>query len=180
MRLRKIVEEFAGQFTLVHRAFVLRPEVNADATFSAYHRQHRERAAEMTELPYALPEIGAKYPSSSWPALCASKWVSKYHSFKFQQFDAALFAAFFERLEDISDPQVLANISQLNDIDPFELKTALGDKNIKAEVAAEHDAAQRLGINGIPAVIIGDQVFSGAVPIETYREAANRIAKTQG
>lgn len=175
MRLRKLQEENPGKFTITHKAFILRPDHNPDAKFTQYHLEHRERAADITGLPFALPKPGTKYPSSSFPAQLAAKWVQRHYPFKFEQFDAALFDAFFERIEDISDAEVLANIARLNGIDPFELKAALSDKVLREQTISDHEAAQRMGINGIPAVVIGTEIITGAVPIEQYRQSAMRL-----
>jgi predicted DsbA family dithiol-disulfide isomerase len=175
VRLRQLLESFPGKFSLVHRSFVLRPEVNEAATFAEYHLQHRTRAKQMTGLPYSLPEVGAPYPSSSWPALFASKWIAREHPDKFECFDAALFRAFFERAENIGDAEVLKRLAESCDIDPVAIDKALSDESIKQAVRSDHNQAQQMGIHGIPAVIIGDKVISGAVPLEDYVAAAQRV-----
>jgi predicted DsbA family dithiol-disulfide isomerase len=175
VRLRQLLESIPGKFVLVHRSFVLRPEINPDATFAEYHLGHRARAKEMTGLPYALPEVGAPYPNSSWPALFASKWIAREHPDKFECFDAALFRAFFERAENIGDAEVLKRLAQSCDIDPAVIDKALSDETIKQAVRSDHNQAQQMGIHGIPAVIIGDQVISGAVSLDVYVAAAQRV-----
>lgn len=175
MRLRQLLDEFPGKFALTHRSFVLRPEVNEQARFADYHIGHRARAQEMTGLPYKVPTVGAEYPSSSWPALVASKWVAREHADKFECFDAALFRAFFEHAANISDADVLAGLAEECRIDAGALRAALTDESLIAQVRADHQQAQRLGINGIPAVVIGDRIITGAVPLDDYRAAAQKL-----
>lgn len=172
MRLRKLQEELSDKFTITHRAFILRPDHNPDATFLDYHLQHRQRAREMTGLPFALPKPGTKYPTSSFPAQQAAKWTQLHEPESFDKFDAALFSAFLERAEDISNLDILAEIAThvgINDV--IALKAAVDDEQIRNEVMSDHHGAQRLGINGIPAVVIGNQIITGAVPIDAYRES---------
>lgn len=179
MRLRTLLEEFPGELKLSHRSFILRPEVQPDAKFSDYHLQHRQRAKDLTELPYAMPKVGDKYPSSSLPALTAAKWVQLNRPDKFDTFDLALFSAFFERNENISDAQVLAAIGTQCGIEAQAIAQAITNQETIKQVVADHRAAQEMGINGIPGAMFGADVISGAVSLETYRAAARQFLANQ-
>lgn len=141
-----------------HRAFVLVPVEGGRPAFADYHLQHRRRAADLTGLPFALPEVGSPYPRSSWNALQAAAWMRTHHPERFEAFDEALFRAFFEECRDLSDPAVLAALAG------GELGYAP-----REEVEADHQSALDLGIHSIPSVVVGDEVLSGAVAYEEYR-----------
>jgi predicted DsbA family dithiol-disulfide isomerase len=150
---------------------VLVEEVQPDRTFTEYHLDHRRRAREMTGLPFDLPPVGAPYPSSSLPALEAAKWVQRRHPEQFESFDLALFEAFFQRTEDISDPRVLARLAAEQGLDPAELTTSLDRQEYRVEVFREYEDGLRRGVSSIPTVIIGGRPISGAVPYEEYARA---------
>lgn len=78
---------------------------------------------------------------------------------------AALFRAFFEDGADIGDRGVLAEIARSLGME--EIGTAAADPAMLTEVLLAHEAAGRLGINGVPIMIFGaDHVIAGAQPLE--------------
>lgn len=138
---------------------MLVPEEGSRPAFAEYHLMHRRRAAELTGLPFGLPEVGSPYPKSSWNALQAAAWMRTHHPERFEAFDEALFRAFFQECRDISDPAVLAELAG----------SELGYAP-REEIAREHRTAMELGIHSIPSVIIGRELLSGALPYEEYEK----------
>lgn len=165
MRLRKLKKEFSA-LEIEHRAFLLVSQEGSRPVFTDYHAAHRRAAAERTGLPFAPPPLGAPYPRSSWPAQRAAAWVRATHPERFEQLDEALFRAFFVDNLDIARPEILAEISGLPDLGMVP----------EEQVAREHEQALRRGIQSIPTVIIGEQVISGAVEYEVYRQALRACA----
>lgn len=163
MRLRKLKAEFPA-LEIHHRAFLLVPREGSRPVFTDYHLAHRQAAAERTGLPFALPRVGDPYPLSSWPAQRAALWIRKYHPERFDEFDEALFRAFFERNRDIANTEVLSEISGLPEL----------GMATEEEVADEHGEAIDLGIHSIPSVVIGNRVVAGAVEYEVYRAAISQ------
>jgi predicted DsbA family dithiol-disulfide isomerase len=165
VRLRQLSLEYGIE--VVHKAFVLRPEEQANPTFTDYHLQHRSAARIRTGLPYGMPRVGAPYPRSSMPALEASKWVEKHEPERFEAFDQGLFRAFFEESRDIGDPEVLREIAREAEVGQAgAMIEAL--ESVREDVARDHQEAMMAGITAIPAVRIGRHLISGAVPYETY------------
>ncbi len=126
--------------------------------------------------------MGARYPRSSLPALEAATWVRERHPSVFRAFDRALFQAFFERTEDISDPRVLAKAAASVELDPAAVEEALASRVYRRIVMQEHHEASERGIRGIPAILIGGQdPIIGAVPYAELRQAIeNGLARTTG
>ncbi|MDQ2730515.1 MAG: DsbA family protein [Armatimonadota bacterium] len=174
VRLRKLVEVHPGQINLEHRAFLLRPD-EKPTVFTAYHLQHRASAAARTGLPFHFPQIGDRYPRSSWPALEAAKWVRDHHPEAFDAFDLALFAAFFERTEDISSPAVLTAVVESVGVPGDGLTEALETRQYRDWVMADHALAQDFQINSIPTVTSGGYEVSGAVPYEEYENLLSTV-----
>lgn len=166
-------QSYPGQTEVVHKSFLLVPEPR-ERSFTAYHLQHRQAAQEMTGLPFDLPAVGSPYPRSSFPAQEASQWVARHAPGAFAEFNLALFEAFFGETRDIGDPLVLADLVRRFDLSGEELLTALGEGSMQDAVFDDHVSALERGITGIPAVLIGDAVISGAVPYEQYQQALLR------
>jgi predicted DsbA family dithiol-disulfide isomerase len=171
VRLRELMRDAPAGVHLRHKAFLLRPEDNPVAQFSAYQLQHRQAARQMTGLEFHLPQVGAAYPRSSLPALEAAKWVEALHPERFLTFDLALFQAFFAETRDISDPAVLVEVAHSAGIPGAGLEEALTAGSYRAAVWSDHREAMELGVNSIPTVRIGEAVISGAVPFGEYRAA---------
>lgn len=156
---------------LRHKAFLLRPEDNPGAQFTAYHLQHRQAARQLTGLEFDLPQVGAVYPRSSMPALEAAKWVEAEHPDQFLSFDLAVFQAFFAETRNIGDPEVLVDIAHSVGIPVAGLREALDRRTYENAVWKDHLEAMKLEVHSIPTVLIGGQVISGAVPIGEYHNA---------
>ncbi|MGI3902639.1 MAG: DsbA family oxidoreductase [Janthinobacterium lividum] len=94
-------------------------------------------------------------------------------------FDAvheALFRAFFEEGLDIGDRSVLLDIATLAGLDSAELHKALDEPALEARIRAEEEQAMRLGIGGVPAIVIRHGVgeaylLSGAQPFDVVQHA---------
>ena len=159
-------------------------EDRSDRTFTDYHRAHRDAARRQDEdaPAFQLPQVGARYPRSSLPALEAAAWARECHPASFPDFDQALFEAFFERTEDISDPAVLARITTAVGLGPAALDEALAGQAYRRIVLQEHLEASDRGIHGVPAVLIaGQDPIIGAVPYAALRQAVeDGLARTGG
>lgn len=172
MRLRQLRQSHG--VAVVARAFLLRPEENPQATFTDYHLQHRFAARLRTGLPYHMPQVGDRYPRSSWPALEAARWVARHAPAAFDAFDLALFEGFFQHTRDISDPTVLEDVARSCGIAPSGLAEALAARTHGGEVEVDHAAATRRGIQAVPTALFGDVAVSGAVEYEVYASHLQR------
>ena len=171
-------QSYPGQVEIVHNAFVLVPE-ERERTFLAYHLQHRAAARQTTGLPFDLPEVGAVYPRSSWPAQEAAMWVAEHAPGTVPEFNLALFEAFFGQTRDISNPEVLADLASRFDLPGEKLLEVLERGTYRDPVWRDHMQAMERGINGIPTVLIGEDAITGAVPYEQYEQSLLRAAPTR-
>jgi predicted DsbA family dithiol-disulfide isomerase len=128
----------------------------------------------MTGLPYEMPALGAPYPSSSMPALIASKWMLLNHPEHFENFDLEMFQAFFEFGLDISKYPILKQLANSFGVDEDEFEAGIKDPKYEKLVLEDHANAKKEGVDSIPGVIIGDNAISGAVPIDEYRQAIKK------
>jgi predicted DsbA family dithiol-disulfide isomerase len=93
----------------------------------------------------------------------------------------ALFRAYFTEGRDIGDSSVLADLAAEAGLPRERASAFLRSDEGSAEVTEEEAQARRLGISGVPSILVGGvPVFSGALRAETMaaklREAALRHA----
>jgi predicted DsbA family dithiol-disulfide isomerase len=139
--------------------------------FTAYHLQHRVAAEGATGLPYHVPRVSHQYPRGSSWALEAAKWVGKHHPDRLEDFDLAVFRAFFQETLDISNPKLLSMLAAAHGLDGDALAASLEAHEHRADVVADHQQAIALGVQSVPAVFIGSTQLCGAVPYDEYVQA---------
>jgi predicted DsbA family dithiol-disulfide isomerase len=88
-----------------------------------------------------------------------------------------LFAAYFEEMQDIGDPDVLAALAGEVGLDPDESARVLASGAFRAEVVASQGEARRAGISGVPHVVF-DQTYAvtGAQPTAVLVKMLDRLA----
>lgn len=88
-----------------------------------------------------------------------------------------LFTAYFTDNRDPSEPEVLRSVAKNLGLDPEAVDAVLNSDRYRAEVEAELAQGQRLGISGVPTVIINDQyAITGGQPPAAFKEALQQIA----
>jgi predicted DsbA family dithiol-disulfide isomerase len=93
----------------------------------------------------------------------------------------ALFSAYFTQGRDIGDSAVLADIAAACGMDQARVQAFLAGEDGTRDIIAEEAAAQRAGVNGVPAFALDGRVlFTGAQPPEYIAEGlrAARAAAT--
>jgi predicted DsbA family dithiol-disulfide isomerase len=87
-----------------------------------------------------------------------------------------LFRAYFTEGRNIGDPQVLRDVAQAAGVPPGRLELAWSDAAYEERLGEDREAAERIGITGIPVFIVnGRWIIEGAVPVEMLREAAKKV-----
>lgn len=93
----------------------------------------------------------------------------------FGAYNEAIFRAFFERGEDISDIDVLAQLARDLDLDDSLLRTALDTKQFEPDVLADENEAATLGLHAVPAFIANRRfALTGVQPVTALEELVNR------
>ncbi|MCL2338424.1 MAG: thioredoxin domain-containing protein [Proteobacteria bacterium] len=67
----------------------------------------------------------------------------------------------------------LMDLAKKAGLNTTQLQTDMNSQTVSSEMAQVRDLAQRFQINGTPYLIIGDQVFPGAIPYEQIVQALN-------
>jgi len=95
---------------------------------------------------------------------------------RLRQFHRVVFAAYFEREENIGDAEVLCRLGAAAGLDADALRQALDDGRYTAEVEEQIAWTRAAGITGVPTFIF-DEKFAlvGAQDYEVFRDVAKRV-----
>jgi len=171
VRLDDIRHAYGDRVRIHWRTFPLIPNEQPDRRVTQKTRDGRQRVgAEEPRALFVPPELDTPLPSSSIPALAASKCAERQGDACFERFHARLFTAHFQDNLDVSRPDVLWSLARecALDMDRFRTDYA-GD----AYQAVLHDCAEGaawFGVSALPTVILNEKLsLVGAVPTERYR-----------
>ncbi|MDD9828406.1 MAG: DsbA family protein [Deltaproteobacteria bacterium] len=190
-RLNLLQREFGAALEIEFKSYLLRPrpaQGGRDAAkFARYTEGWRRPAAEPDAprfCPWPQPAPGAANshtespPSHSIPAHLAAKAAARQGPAAFQALHAALLDAYFEKCRDISSAPALQLLWREAGLPEAELAAALApDPQLLAQIHAEHQEAQALGITGVPALRAAGSaaVATGALPLAVYRRWIGRL-----
>ncbi len=160
---------------IVWRAFELRPEPvsTLDPRGEYLTRVWRNAVyplAERMGITMRLPPIQPR----SRRAHEAAKWAQTQG--RFDEFNAALFRAIFERGEDIADAGVLTQLAAILELNAALLRRALDSREFEPEVLADERDAELLGVTGVPAFVASRRaMLTGVQPAAALREMIERV-----
>ncbi len=160
------------------RAFEIRPGTPVEG------KPRRQKPGESNELSPAvkelaeaisLPMIRPSFLASSRPALEAAEFAKEQG--KFEEFHLAVFKAYWEDGRNIGLRSVLRDIAIECGLDADEMEKSLVEGRYAEEVDRQNEEARQMGINGIPAYIIGRYFVEGAQPYEVFQRAISLTQK---
>lgn len=179
--------EHRNDVEVVHRSFQLDPSFPAHTTISV---------REMLKSKYGMSDQQLQANSRRLEALAAADGLQPYQvgnnrvgntglAHIFLAFaaergleDAAwkrLYHAYFGEGRSIFDQEALVNLGVELGLVATEIREALNQGHYKAKVLADIQEARRLGVNGVPFVLIdGRLAVSGAQTTDTFRAALNQ------
>jgi len=139
------------------------------------------------ELYARLRQMGAPYGTvfsdvrllpNSREALQAGEYALERG--RFEQFNEAVFKAYFTDVQDIGDRAVILSLAEGCGLDGADLAGALDERRYAARLDAVSDEARALGINSAPTFII-DSRFAvvGMQPEGRFRQLLEKIRKEQ-
>ncbi|MEN3328042.1 MAG: hypothetical protein V7638_2849 [Acidobacteriota bacterium] len=103
----------------------------------------------------------------------AAKWAQSQD--QFNAYNEALFRAFFERGEDISDIEVLGKLARDLGLDDSSLRASLESKQFEPSVIADEREAAELGVHAVPAFVFNRRfALSGVQPLAALEQMVNR------
>ena len=120
-----------------------------------------------------LKMIRPSFTPNSRPAFEAAEYARE--KGKFEAFHLAVFKAFWEDAKNIGLPDVLKEIAESCGLDGAELIQALEEGRYTAVVVKQDAEAHEMGINGIPAYIVGRYFIEGAQPYSVFQKAMSLL-----
>jgi predicted DsbA family dithiol-disulfide isomerase len=154
---------------VVWRAFELRPEPvpTLDPAGEYLRRVWRDSVyplAERLGMTMRLPPLQPR----SRLAHEAARWARTLG--RFDDYNAAVFRAFFERGEDIAAPPVLTSLATALGLDGDSLARALESREYEPGVIEDEREAEALGVRGVPAFVANRRAaLSGVQTAENLR-----------
>lgn len=148
--------------TIRWRAFELRPapvplpDPRGDYLTDIW-RDHVYPVARSMNMPLRLPPVQPR----SRLAHEAAKWAATHG--RFEEYNLALFRAFFASGFDIGNKEVLAQLAVDVGLDPDDLAAALDQNVFTAAVIADEDEARMIGVNAVPAFVVGGRVVAAGI-----------------
>jgi predicted DsbA family dithiol-disulfide isomerase len=120
-----------------------------------------ERLGFNMKLPPVQPRSRRAHEAAHWARAAGY----------FNEYNLAIFRAFFERGEDIGKKDVLVRLASDLGLDGQALGVALEQGDFEKSVLAEEQDAQRYGIRAVPAfVAVGQMVLSGVQPLDRLKD----------
>ncbi|GAA0652520.1 DsbA family oxidoreductase [Salarchaeum japonicum] len=110
----------------------------------------------------------------SWDAQQAALYVKQsYDDETFKEFYNALFDTHWVDGRPIDDPDVLADVAESVGVDGDEIRDAITDETLEAELEDRFEDATDVGITGIPTFVYDDHAARGSVPPEQLDRLVN-------
>lgn len=121
-----------------------------------------------------LPE--RTFTTNSRLALKLAQAVRAQQPAAFDALNRALYEAYFLERRNIGDREVLSAVAESCDIATATMDSAWRDERYETVLEENQRSAARLGITGTPTYVFGQQVYSGAIPLDMLRRAAGELA----
>ena len=160
------------------RAFLLDP-TTPDAG-RPYPYPPEERARRAGPLQAMAAEAGVTIASRDWISNSRQALEAAEHAREqglFEPFHRAVFYAYFAKGRDIGKLDELRAIAREAGLDDQGMVAALDDRRYAARVEEDLDLAERIGLTGVPAFIIGDRLVMGAQPYEIFEEVMRQLGR---
>lgn len=166
--MRELTKSDAG-VEVLWRAFELRPEPVPTLDPAGEYLQRvwtnsvyplAERLGMTMKLPPIQPRSRLAHEAAQWAR----------ERGRFDDYNAEVFRAFFERGEDIGDAEVLVALAGGLSLDAGGLRSSLARREYEGAVIAEEREAERLGVRGVPAFVADRRAaLTGVQSVENLR-----------
>ena len=112
------------------------------------------------------------FTTNSHQALLLAEAAKEQAESAFPRLHQRLFEAYFRDRQNIGDPDVLSVLAAESGVSPDVVTRAWSDPVYERGLRKHTVRAMQIGLQGVPAFIIGSQVLAGALPTETLIRAA--------
>ena len=174
VRLQTLKEEYGESITFTWKSFPLKlygveSSSPSRLNWAIARATEEEKSIRFKPWPESLP-----LPSSSMPALEASKCAQLQGREAFERYHLLLFKSYFEQSKDISHREVLHSIAREAKLDYNRFELDFSSKKLRDKVRDEYkEAREEYNIIGIPTVLFENGGrLECAVPVELYKRVA--------
>ena len=160
---------------VVWRAFELRPEPvpTLDPKGDYLQRAWKgsvyplaERLGVKMRLPSLQPRSRLAHQAAHWAR----------GQGRFEDYNAAVFRAFFERGEDIGDINILTGLAADLGLESDALRQAIQRREFEQSVLVDERTAEALGLRGVPAFVANrETALSGVQPVDSLRKLIEQV-----
>ncbi|SFG48830.1 Predicted dithiol-disulfide isomerase, DsbA family [Halopelagius inordinatus] len=141
-----------------------------DGKDEEYFEQAKQNVRRLAEKYDAEMTLELSRDVDSLPAQTVSYYVKEHYPYEtWLDFDTGVYEALWEDGRDIGDEDVLFELAEDAGIDGEEVRSALDDENLRAEVRRKFTEAQQQGVTGVPTFAYDGYGARGAVPPEHLR-----------
>jgi predicted DsbA family dithiol-disulfide isomerase len=141
-----------------------------DGKDDAYFEQAKENVRRLQEQYDVEMDLDIATDVDSLPAQVASVHVKRHHPYEtWLAFDEAILDALWTEGRDIGSESVLAELAEDAGVPSEEVRDALADETLRAEVREEFTRSQQQGVTGVPTFAYDGHAARGAVPPEHLR-----------
>ncbi|AUV80690.1 disulfide bond formation protein DsbA [Salinigranum rubrum] len=138
-----------------------------DGKDDAYYEQAKQNVRRLQEKYDVEMNLELATDIDSLPAQVASYYVKEHYPYEtWLDFDESVFAALWREGRDIGDTEVLVELAEEAGVDGDEVRSALADDALRAEVRERFTEAQQVGVTGVPTFAYDGYAARGAVPPE--------------
>ena len=138
-----------------------------DGKDEAYFEQAKQNVRRLAEKYDVEMDLDLARDIDSLPAQIVSYYVREHHGYEtWLAFDKAVFAALWEEGRDIGDTELLIELAAKAGVGAEEVRSALDDETLRAEIRAQFSEAQNDGVTGVPTFASDGYTARGAVPPE--------------
>ncbi|WP_323675975.1 DsbA family oxidoreductase [Halorubellus sp. PRR65] len=132
-----------------------------------YFEQAKENVRRLQEEYDVEMDLEMATDVDSLDAQVASYYVKGHADYEtWLAFDEAILDALWHDGRDIGDEAVLVDLAADAGVDPDEVRAALDDDALRAELHEQFRAAQQAGVTGVPTFAYDGYAARGAVPPE--------------
>lgn len=137
----------------------------------AYYRQDMERCAKQAGVRILRPPVygGGQKPLNSAAALRGAFFAIEQG--RMPEYAQAVFHAYWEGLEDVSDRAVLSRLAAEAGLDAGAFDAAVDSEALRGRLMANTAEFIRRGGFGTPSFFVGDQLFFGNDRLDFVRDA---------
>ena len=97
---------------------------------------------------------------------------------EYEEFHHAMYKAYWEDQKNLGNLGVIQEVAQGSGLNWPEMSERLESGHYRDKVLSQFQEAMDLGIRGVPAFLIGNQMFTGAQPYDVFKLAMARARET--